>query len=283
MFRNLSTSSKLLILCGLFGISLAVTTYSLVLEKRIAIQFAQKELVGSHYVAALRQIYDAMLTRRETPSDAGHERLVRALASAESDSAGVFRTAELAQTLENALRDVPPATVPGSDEDEPTLNVLAKARSLISRVGDDSNLALDPDLDSYYLQSIVVTRMPALLGQLAEMRAMSGETASEGPFGDQRKVRLQVLAGGLLEILDGTGKDLDAALRGDSDGTVKNAVDSSLRTALASALSYFDALRDSWTDRRPASRPQLRICGRQCARCMDNLSKRARSTTATTY
>jgi methyl-accepting chemotaxis protein len=189
----------------------------------------------------------------------------------------------LAQTLENALRDVPPATAIGSYEDEPTLNVLAKAQSLISRVGDDSNLALDPDLDSYYLQSIVVTRMPALLGQLAEMRAMSGETASEGPFGDQRKVHLQVLAGGLLEILDGTGKDLDAALRGDSDGTVKNAVDSSLRTALASALSYFDALRDSWTDRRPASRPQLRICGRQCARCMDNLSKRARSTTATTY
>src|SRR5215216_3858014 len=109
MFRNLSTSAKLLILCSVFGISLAVTTYSLVLEKRIAIQFAQKELVGSHYIAALRPIYDAMLTSRERPSDTGHERLVRTLASAESDSAGVFRTAELAQTLESALRNVPPA------------------------------------------------------------------------------------------------------------------------------------------------------------------------------
>ena len=248
MFRNLSTSSKLLILCGLFLISLVVTTYSLVLEKRIAIQFAQRELIGSHYVAALRPIYDAMLTKQESPSDASHERLVHALASAESESAGAFLTAGLARTLEKALRDVPSATAIGSDTGEPILNVLDKAQSLISRVGDDSNLALDPDLDSYYLQSIVVTRMPALLGQLAEIRAMSGESASEGPFGDQRKVRLQVLAGGLLAILDGTGTDLDAGLRGDSDGTVKNTVDSSLRTALASALSYFGALRDSWTD-----------------------------------
>ena len=49
-------------------------------------------------------------------------------------------------------------------------------------------------------------------------------------------------------MLDGTGKDLDAALRGNSDGTIKNTVDRSLRTALASVHSYFDALRDSWTD-----------------------------------
>jgi signal transduction histidine kinase len=248
MFRNLSASAKLLFLCGLFLISLAVTTYSLVLEKRIAIQFAQRELIGSHYVAALRPIYEALLTNREASPDASHETLVKALDSAESDSGGEFQTAGLAQALEKALRDVTPATAIGSDIGEPILNVLAEAQSLISRVGDDSYLALDPDLDSYYLQFIVVNRMPALLGQLAEMRAMSGESASEEPFGDQRKVRLQVLAGSLLAMLDGTGKDLDAALRGNSDGRIKNTVDASLRTALASALSYFAALRDSWTD-----------------------------------
>jgi hypothetical protein len=43
-------------------------------------------------------------------------------------------------------------------------DVLAQAQSLILRAGDDSNLALDPDLDSYYLQAIVVTKLPAWLG-----------------------------------------------------------------------------------------------------------------------
>jgi GntR family transcriptional regulator len=33
---------------------------------------------------------------------------------------------------------------------------LSKAQALATRFGDDSNLALDPDLDSYYVQSIIV-------------------------------------------------------------------------------------------------------------------------------
>ena len=36
MFKNLSTSTKLFILCGMFIAALSVTTYSLVMEKRIA-------------------------------------------------------------------------------------------------------------------------------------------------------------------------------------------------------------------------------------------------------
>ena len=37
---------------------------------------------------------------------------------------------------------------------------LPRFQALESRVGDDSNLTLDPDLDTYYLQDIVVTKVP---------------------------------------------------------------------------------------------------------------------------
>ena len=37
-----------------------------------------------------------------------------------------------------------------------------EARDLAARIGDESNLALDPDLDSYYVQDIAVKRVPAL-------------------------------------------------------------------------------------------------------------------------
>ena len=46
MFKNLRTSTKLLLLCGVFVGALVVATYSLVAEKQIAIQFVRKELVG---------------------------------------------------------------------------------------------------------------------------------------------------------------------------------------------------------------------------------------------
>jgi hypothetical protein len=43
MFTNLRDGTKLIPLCTLFLICVAVTTYSLVFEKQIAIAFARKE------------------------------------------------------------------------------------------------------------------------------------------------------------------------------------------------------------------------------------------------
>jgi hypothetical protein len=64
----------------------------------------------------------------------------------------------------------------GAEGDRSALIVeaLAKARDLATRIGDDSNLALDPDLDSYYLQDTVVRQMPRLLGQIGETRVVAG-------------------------------------------------------------------------------------------------------------
>jgi len=57
MFKNLHTATKLFILCGLFLVALGVATYQLVVEKRIAIDFTRKELVGVQYLGALRDAY----------------------------------------------------------------------------------------------------------------------------------------------------------------------------------------------------------------------------------
>ena len=43
---------------------------------------------------------------------------------------------------------------------------------LAVRIADDSNLALDPDLDTYYVQDTVVSKLPFLLGQLGEARSL---------------------------------------------------------------------------------------------------------------
>ena len=62
MFRNLRTSTKILLLCSMFMISIGITTYALVAEKRLAIDFAQKELAGTRFLTSLRGVYAAILT-----------------------------------------------------------------------------------------------------------------------------------------------------------------------------------------------------------------------------
>ena len=41
--------------------------------------------------------------------------------------------------------------------------LLREGRELLTTVGNQSNLILDPDLDSYYVMSLVVLRFPELL------------------------------------------------------------------------------------------------------------------------
>ncbi len=137
MFKNLSTSTKLFILCGMFIAALCVTTYSLVMEKRIAIEFARKELVGLRYLATIREIYDAVLLGLVGESK-GLENLTEvqdALTSAEARAGGRLETAELQQVL--AARLTALSSGDGRDSDQNTLDALAAARALAVRVGED--------------------------------------------------------------------------------------------------------------------------------------------------
>jgi hypothetical protein len=93
------------------------------------------------------------------------------LADAQAHTAGSLHTVELPQSVAEAVRKLSSAPANG-DKLTLIVDALAKARNLASRVGDDSNLALDPDLDSYYVQDIVVTKMPTLLGQIGELQSM---------------------------------------------------------------------------------------------------------------
>jgi hypothetical protein len=168
MFKNLRTSTKLLLLCGMFVISIAVTAAALIAEKQIAIAFARKELVGSRYLAIVRDIYPAILIQQDGPSFAqsrpSPDEILKALAAAEADVAGRLQTAELERALAESLRELWSGKNVAQNTDQLVLEALSNERKLASRIGDDSNLALDPVLDSYYLHILVVDEMDVLLG-----------------------------------------------------------------------------------------------------------------------
>jgi hypothetical protein len=176
VFRNLRTSTKLFLLCGVFLVSIFVATYGLVVEKLIAIEFVRKELVGSQYLEAVRGVYawilaDGLTSRTTSQTRPSADQVLKRLADAQAHTAGSLHTAELAQSVAEAVRKL--SSGPANGEKLPLIvDALTKARNLASRIGDDSNLTLDPDLDSYYVQDIVVTKMPTLLGQVGELQSL---------------------------------------------------------------------------------------------------------------
>jgi signal transduction histidine kinase len=251
MFKNLRTSTKLTLLCAMFIISIAATTYSLVAEKQIAIAFARKELIGSKFLGTLGSIYETVLTGRPfnplapEPGASAHK-IVEALTAAQSDAAPSLRTGEFVQDLSGALSRVG-SNSPVIDSANP-VDLLAKMQQLASRIGDDSNLTLDTDLDTYYLQNILVDQLPQLLGRLGELRMVTSDAAGVATPSNETNAHVLVLDG-LIKSATGEIKgDLAAAYRGNADGSLKRSVDSTYAALLSSTDTFVGGLEASSVD-----------------------------------
>ena len=172
----------------MFIISLAVTTYSLMAEKQIAITFARKELSGSKFLAALRNIDVTLLKGRPfdplaAESDSSKQEMLEALAAGRVAAAPALQTEELVQALSNTFSRLGLK----SSTDSEAIDALVKMQQLAMRIGDDSNLTLDTDLDAYYMQNIVVDQMPKLLGLVGELQLAARENVSAAISSNERK------------------------------------------------------------------------------------------------
>ena len=234
MFRDLRTSTKLFLLCSMFAGAIILATYSLIEEKQIAIGVVRKELAGTQYLDALRGVYAAILAdaSQGAQPQASVDAALEALAKAEAESGDSLHTARLAGNLATAVREL--AAAPGDEKPALVVEALAKARDLAARIGDESNLALDPNLDSYYVQDIVVKRVPNVLSQMGELQSL----LINWPSGDAAQVRPLLLAGMIRSGIEEIERDSSAANRRDTDGRLKHAISPTI-AAMVSAINFY--------------------------------------------
>lgn len=232
MFGNLRTSTKLLLLSGMFIVSLLVAAYGWLAEKQIAIDFARKELIGTRYLGALGKVYAGVLTDDAKPAE-----VLRMLAAAEVDAAGSLNSAELERDLAAAIRKHFEDAPDGIDQFR-LVDTLSKARDLAARIGDNSGLALDPDLDSYYVQKILVKELPSLLLQLGELQTLLN-TKPESAAGGDSRVRALLLAGMIRSTLEEIERDSAAAYGGTA--RITQSLTGSTRSMIAAVDSYLKA------------------------------------------
>jgi signal transduction histidine kinase len=249
MFKNLPTGTKLFILCGMFLISIAVPIYGLVTEKQRAIDFSRKELVGNRHLKTLRQIYAAMLVVRpeagKLGGDATNEEFLKALVDADDGAGGRLQTVDFAQAFAAAMRQLWSTDGQPSERSNLFLNALFKGQALALRIGDDTNLALDPDLDTYYLQSIVARTVPTFLTRVGALQEFFVTSITAGEAAAMRDVRLSALVGVVRSTANEVKENLEAAYRGNPDGRLKQAIDTKFAILRSSTYSYLSVLTAS--------------------------------------
>ena len=244
MFKSLRTSTKLLLLCSVFVGALVVATYSLIAEKQIAINFVRKELVGVGGLEILRGVYTDILTNKRGALAATGE-AARTLAQIEDDAD--FDKLDT-RALETDLAGIIDKLSRAADADQRrtfSVDALTAARRLAARIGDDSNLTLDPDLDSYYVQDIVVAKIPILLSQIGELHSQLEVLPPGNPSAADPAVAALVLGGMIRSTLDGIESDLRASYRGGSGAQLRKALGGKVETLISTWNAYLDAVNAS--------------------------------------
>lgn len=111
-------------------------------------------------------------------------------------------------------------------------------QALIADVGDSSYLILDPELDMYYQMDVVLLKLPANQGTMAEMyriviETIGGETLSTGA-----RSRLLANTSNLRDSLKLIEKNLEIVYSSDPSGTVKPQVAAAFADYRSAVIRY---------------------------------------------
>jgi len=237
---NLSVGKKLLLIYLLDLCTVIFISGILIHEKYLAIDFSRKELSGTAYIEALRPVLVALGRSGEAPEvDAA---LLDRLAATEGSHGDGMGSQPLNQAFVDALRALHSgAALAPRDAVALRQGVLEKGRDLVTRVGNQSNLILDPDLDSYYTMSLILLRYPTLLDVVAQITPRLHDVVDGAAIDPAERTRLFVLEGELRSVAKSIESDYAEAVAAAANTTLTQRLTPAQAT-LAASIDRFRAV-----------------------------------------
>jgi methyl-accepting chemotaxis protein len=199
MKTGFGVAGKLALAIALFLFPVGFLSVLLYNTQQKEIDFSEKEIVGNHYLTELRTVHAALVdpTKEIDPGA-----LKAVIAKADADFGAEMEAQEQAAAAQAAL-DV-----------KDTARDTAALNALIVRVGDKSNLILDPDLDSYYMMDLILLKVPALLDSVRAASQYAADHAGKEQAKIDEVAGFQERIAGLKLIANGARGSLDSAYKG---------------------------------------------------------------------
>ncbi len=225
MSAGKSISTKLAVAYILFLLPILYLGMRMLVDKETNIAFAQKELRGTHYILEVLAVQNAAVRGSDTAmlSD-------RIKANEAKWGAGLVTSEPTNALLETLTRSDRSATAQA-------------AADLVSKAADSFNLTLDPDLDSFYTQDALTTKVPTAVAKLASLTATI-TTSAERDILVANQVSIGIQMGSLQPALDGLASDIRSAVDSNPDKTVDSAISAAVANVLAAAKPALVLLAD---------------------------------------
>jgi signal transduction histidine kinase/DNA-binding response OmpR family regulator len=185
------------------------------------INFAEKEAIGVEYLLPLKdffrvyQDYVAFTAAQPGSAAADQRAAVEAQISAvDSVNARLGTELELTaawQSIKNRWATLPPVeqSAAGAERYQSQLALADEIVRFINQVGNNSNLILDPDIDSYYLMDTVVLRLPQADYYLNQIRTVASQAGQQGGLTPSDRTSLSILGGLAVSLIEGNESGID--------------------------------------------------------------------------
>ncbi|MBL8574726.1 MAG: hypothetical protein JNM13_13695 [Hyphomicrobiaceae bacterium] len=202
-----SILAKLALVAVLFLVPIAILAKLFVDQSQKDIAFAEKEVAGGVYLGAL---WPVLKENNVDPSAAGslvgrHGGKLEGVARAfDADMNAAAESKALMEALGKRGNDQPD-------------QVRAAARALFAKVGDGSNLILDPDLDSFYMMDTVVVKLPELSDAARGIQDQVSAINAEANPSFDLKAGLMLALGRLEAASAGTIASVETAIKSNPD------------------------------------------------------------------
>lgn len=230
-FNNLPISRKFMVVLVMLLLPSVALNYFIIIEKQDSILFAQKELASTAYLKAAHEAARAITATVTNPS---------ALAKA----AAALKDAELHDGGELALTQKSATLVAALQSPNPDVHAVAdQVAELIVAIGDNSNITLDPDADTYYLGDSLINQTTNLYlyGQdlIDSSRKIALDTAANNEFAvDEYKIN---------SVAGNFATDNSKAQAGNADGSIKKTLEAPINAVNAKFAAVQAAIKTRQT------------------------------------
>lgn len=174
LMNRLRYPQKFALISGVFVLPLLLVVYLLFSEINSRVEFAQKEIYGNAYLRPLIHFSQVVYQSRSSQSAITTSLIsqnLEKLAQVNQKYGNVLNTAEVYDSLQKAWQNLQSSYEQNiGDRSNNYEQLIEQIDILRARVGDTSNLILDPDLDTYYLMDANLIKLPAMRRLINEMQ-----------------------------------------------------------------------------------------------------------------
>ena len=248
LMDQLKISQKVILLVVIMTIPLAMMSYYLVAETRENIEFSAKERLGMKCMPASYELLGLVVKQRTEgggkPADI----------SAFEATVGAAGSGLLSKDASDALKKA--AAAPAGSVDASGDAVVAA----IADIADNSNLTLDPDMDSYYLMDVLTTRLPAIVDTTSRAVVLSRKVAAAKVLSGDDRTQLIVYLGQISALRDAITGDVGKVYK--ATPAIKERIEAAVQSVVAPSSQFEEKLNKTLLAQPPVFDDSMLAPGR---------------------